>query len=108
MEEKDDSPEGRDTEKAALSQALLKMYGMAAGPRGPLGCPTPWNSYLPFCYMKHTVESKSILALSHTTDSEMGISMAALLFAEPHSISLEAEVLPLLCSWLSPCPSQGI
>lgn len=106
MEEKDDSPEGRDTEKAALSQALLKMYGMAAGPRGPLGCPTPWNSYLPFCYMKHTVENKSILALSHTT--EMGISMAALLFAEPHSISLEAEVLPLLCSWLSPCPSQGI
>lgn len=41
VEEKDDSPEGRDTEKAALSQALLKMHGMAAGPRGPLGCLTP-------------------------------------------------------------------
>lgn len=56
MEEKDDSPEGKAIEKAALSQALLKMHGMAAEPRGPLGCLTPRNSYLPLLHEAHSGE----------------------------------------------------
>ena len=46
-EEKDDSPEGRAAEKAALIElGTLKMHDMPAGPEGPLGCPTPRDSCL--------------------------------------------------------------
>lgn len=72
------------------------------GPEDPLGA-QPLGTPTSLCYMKYRVESRSILALSHTTDCGMGISMAALLFAEPRSISLEAEALfaLLLAAFLS-------
>lgn len=59
------------------------------GPEDPWGA-RPLGTPTSLCYMKHIAESKLILALSN---SGMGISVAALLFAEPHSISLEAEAL---------------